>query len=60
MRIIGDMPYYAAGDSTDTWAAPHLFELDEKGTSSALPEFRPIISAKPVSYGETRFTGGMS
>ena len=31
VRIIGDMPYYVAYDSSDTWASPELFELDEKG-----------------------------
>jgi 4-alpha-glucanotransferase len=29
--VIGDMPYYVAYDSADTWASPELFELDEKG-----------------------------
>jgi 4-alpha-glucanotransferase len=29
--VIGDMPYYVAYDSSDTWASPELFELDEKG-----------------------------
>lgn len=32
VRIIGDMPYYVAYDSSDTWASPEIFELDEKGT----------------------------
>lgn len=29
--IIGDVPYYVAFDSSDTWASPELFELDDKG-----------------------------
>ncbi|MBN2036739.1 MAG: 4-alpha-glucanotransferase [Chitinispirillaceae bacterium] len=31
VRIIGDLPYYVAFDSSDTWGSPELFELDEKG-----------------------------
>lgn len=31
VSIIGDMPIYVAYDSSDTWASPELFELDEKG-----------------------------
>jgi len=31
VSVIGDMPYYVAYDSSDTWASPELFELDEKG-----------------------------
>jgi 4-alpha-glucanotransferase len=31
VSIMGDMPYYVAYDSSDTWASPELFELDEKG-----------------------------
>lgn len=29
IQIIGDIPYYTAYDSSDVWAAPELFELDE-------------------------------
>jgi 4-alpha-glucanotransferase len=31
VSIIGDVPIYVAFDSSDTWASPELFELDEKG-----------------------------
>lgn len=31
VRIIGDMPIYVAYDSSDAWASPELFELDENG-----------------------------
>ncbi len=30
VQIFGDMPIYVAYDSSDVWAAPHLFELDDK------------------------------
>lgn len=29
IKIIGDIPIYVAFDSADTWANPHLFQLDE-------------------------------
>jgi len=29
IEIIGDLPIYIAYDSSDTWASPELFELDE-------------------------------
>nr|WP_302596656.1 4-alpha-glucanotransferase [uncultured Cellulosilyticum sp.] len=32
IQIIGDIPIYVAGDSSDTWAHPELFKLDEEGT----------------------------
>ncbi|MBL9192814.1 MAG: 4-alpha-glucanotransferase [Opitutaceae bacterium] len=30
ISIIGDLPIFVALDSADVWAAPHLFEIDEK------------------------------
>jgi 4-alpha-glucanotransferase len=41
VRIIGDMPYYVAGDSSDTWSSPHLFELDDKGNQLRLAGVPP-------------------
>lgn len=32
IKIIGDIPIYVAGDSSDTWSHPELFKLDKKGT----------------------------
>ena len=32
IKIIGDIPIYVAGDSSDTWSHPELFKLDEDGT----------------------------
>lgn len=29
--LFGDIPYYIAYDSCDTWSSPHLFELDKNG-----------------------------
>ncbi len=31
IEFIGDMPIYVAYDSSDVWANPHFFDLDEKG-----------------------------
>lgn len=31
IRILGDIPIYAAHDSADVWANPEMFWLDEKG-----------------------------
>jgi 4-alpha-glucanotransferase len=31
VRIIGDLPIFAAADSTDVWAYPELFLLDDEG-----------------------------
>jgi len=33
IRIMGDIPIYAAHDSADVWAHPDMFWLDEKGNS---------------------------
>lgn len=33
LRIMGDIPIYAAHDSADVWAHPELFWLDESGRS---------------------------
>lgn len=30
IKIIGDIPIYVSPDSSDVWASPRLFELDEK------------------------------
>jgi len=30
VSIIGDLPIFVARDSADVWAAPHLFEIDER------------------------------
>lgn len=31
VQIIGDMPMYVSGDSSDVWSEPDLFDLDERG-----------------------------
>ncbi len=36
VKIIGDIPIYAALDSADVWAAPELFQLDERLVPTAV------------------------
>ncbi|MCI8869217.1 MAG: 4-alpha-glucanotransferase [Lawsonibacter sp.] len=31
VRIMGDIPFYLSGDSTEVWKRPELFQLDEDG-----------------------------
>lgn len=47
IKIIGDIPFYVAGDSADVWANPHIFKLDEN--------FLPITVAgcPPDAFTET-------
>lgn len=43
VRIIGDIPIFVSGDSSDVWANPHLFHLDA--------ELRPtVVSGVPPDY----------
>ncbi len=44
IRIIGDTPIFAALDSADVWASPHLFQLDPK---TARPTF---VAGVPPDY----------
>lgn len=43
IQIIGDMPIFAAYDSADVWANPHLFSLDEEGLAT-------VIAGVPPDY----------
>ncbi len=36
IQIIGDMPIYVSLDSSDVWAHPELFQLDESNTPTAI------------------------
>ena len=31
IKIVGDMPMYVSGDSSDVWCEPEIFNLDDKG-----------------------------
>jgi 4-alpha-glucanotransferase len=43
IQIIGDIPIFVAHDSSDVWAHPNLFYLDEKGSPS-------VVSGVPPDY----------
>jgi 4-alpha-glucanotransferase len=43
IKVIGDIPIYVAHDSSDVWAQPHLYHLDEKGNSK-------IVAGVPPDY----------
>lgn len=46
IQIVGDIPIYVAYDSADTWAAPELFQLDDKGQPTAVAGCPPDPFAK--------------
>ncbi len=43
IRLMGDIPIYVAQDSTDVWANPGLFHLDEQGKPT-------VVSGVPPDY----------
>ncbi|WP_243372333.1 4-alpha-glucanotransferase [Geotalea sp. SG265] len=46
IEVIGDMPIFVAFDSTDVWANPHLFHLDEKGRPTVVAGVPPDYFSK--------------
>ena len=47
IEIMGDMPIFVAMDSSDVWAHPHLFDLDE----GSMPRF--IAGVPPDYFSDT-------
>ncbi|MDB6119875.1 MAG: malQ [Verrucomicrobiaceae bacterium] len=43
IHLIGDIPIFAAHDSADVWASPHLFHLDENGNPT-------VVAGVPPDY----------
>ncbi len=43
VRLIGDLPLFAAHDSADVWAHPELFHLDEEGQAR-------VVAGVPPDY----------
>jgi len=41
VRLFGDLPFYVAPDSAETWAHPEQFQLDEKGRAIAVAGVPP-------------------
>jgi 4-alpha-glucanotransferase len=59
ISIIGDVPYYVAYDSSDTWASPELFELDEKGNAVRVAGVPPdYFSATGQLWGNPLYQWG--
>ncbi|AQS58884.1 4-alpha-glucanotransferase [Desulforamulus ferrireducens] len=47
IKIIGDLPIFVSYDSSDAWANPHLFELDEQGKPAK------VAGVPPDYFSET-------
>jgi hypothetical protein len=59
LRLIGDLPFFVSPDSSDVWANPELFLLDdERRPRFRAGAFHLIILAHRDSSGVTRFTIG--
>ena len=59
VRLIGDLPFFVSPDSSDVWAHPELFLLDETPPASrGRRAFRRTTSARTDSSGATRSTTG--
>lgn len=43
ISLVGDIPIFAAHDSSDVWANQHLFQLDEKGNPT-------VVAGVPPDY----------
>jgi 4-alpha-glucanotransferase len=46
IQIIGDIPIFIAHDSSDVWANPELFDLDEKGNPRTIAGVPPDYFSK--------------
>ena len=46
VSIIGDMPIYVSGDSSDVWAHPNLFQLDADGNAAMVAGCPPDAFAE--------------
>lgn len=47
IQIVGDLPIFVAMDSSDVWAEPELFQLDDKGNPKA------VAGVPPDYFSET-------
>ena len=58
IQIIGDIPIYVAFDSADTWAAPEMFQFDEKNEPKAVAGCPPDgFSATGQLWGNPLYDG---
>jgi 4-alpha-glucanotransferase len=52
VRLFGDLPFYVAPDSAETWAHPQQFQLDGKGRATAVAGVPPdYFSEKGQLWG---------
>ena len=59
VRIIGDIPIFAAADSADVWTHPELFEIDERtGRPDAVAGVPPTIFRPTANFGAILSIGG--
>ena len=58
IRLIGDLPFFVSPDSSDVWANPELFLLDQHAGRGSWRACRQTISALTDSYGAIRFLIG--
>ena len=56
--MIGDLPFFVSPDSSDVWANPELFLLDEQAGRVSSPACRPTTSARRDSSGAIPSTTG--
>lgn len=56
IRIIGDIPIFVSYDSSDAWANPQLFELDEQGNPTKVAGVPPdYFSATGQLWGNPHY-----
>jgi 4-alpha-glucanotransferase len=61
IRIMGDIPIYVAHDSSDVWAHPELFRLDQKGYPTAVAGVPPdYFSATGQLWGNPLYRWDVS
>ena len=58
MRLIGDLPFFVSPDSSDVWAHPEYFLLDERRRPRFVAGVPPDYFSGRGSSGATRFTIG--
>ena len=58
LRMLGDLPFYVSPDSSDVWANPQLFRLDEHGRPLFVAGVPPDCFSAPASSGAIPFTTG--
>ncbi|HIA90648.1 MAG TPA: 4-alpha-glucanotransferase [Candidatus Poseidoniales archaeon] len=53
VELVGDLPFFVAGDSADVWANQHLFQLDESGQPIAVSGVPPDAFSDDGQYWGT-------